>query len=548
MKFQMKPLLSAMACLALMSGTANADSLLGDLLVSTSFYAGNSSTVSVGQTLALNSNGTAATTAIANGSYPNVFNNNTVDGSFGVTSGIALETFNSANVQTGSLDLTAAAAAQGINLATSFSSKSELALNVSTDGTAVTFMGYNAALNKLDISNSNTAAVYDPSNPTNNITSATARAIGKVNLSTGALQVTDVNAYSGNNGRAVVLANGNYYMVGNAGNSGKPKPANSVLDQLSANTGVQMLNPTTANQTGGAYNTTVVGKQVCPTCANTGSGNQYGFSITQLGQTADKTGKDDNFRGETVFNNTLYVTKGSGGNGVNTVYQVGPVGALANGGAIPSDATITVLPGLNTTLATTATSGPNPFGIWFANATTMYVADEGDGTAADAATSSFAGLQKWTFNGTTWVKDYTLTSGLNLGQNYTVTGGLNSDGSINSNGTGYSYTTATDGLRNITGKVNADGTVTIYAVTSTVSGSGDQGADPNKLVDITDSLGNTTLDTTETFNTVQTAAYGQVLRGVALTAPVPEADSYALMLSGLGLVGFLARRKKQTSK
>jgi hypothetical protein len=29
----------------------------------------------------------------------------------------------------------------------------------------------------------------------------------------------------------------------------------------------------------------------------------------------DKPGKDTNFRGITIFNNTLYVFKGSGGNG-----------------------------------------------------------------------------------------------------------------------------------------------------------------------------------------------------------------------------------------
>ena len=42
----------------------------------------------------------------------------------------------------------------------------------------------------------------------------------------------------------------------------------------------------------------------------------------------DKPGKDTNFRGLTIFDDTLYVTKGSGGNGVNTVYQVGPRGSL----------------------------------------------------------------------------------------------------------------------------------------------------------------------------------------------------------------------------
>ena len=54
--------------------------------------------------------------------------------------------------------------------------------------------------------------------------------------------------------------------------------------------------------------------------------------------------------------------------------------------------------------------------------------------------------------------------------------------------TGLPWAPATDGLRNITGVVNADGTATIYGVTSTVSGGGDQGADPNQVVKITDDM------------------------------------------------------------
>ena len=46
----------------------------------------------------------------------------------------------------------------------------------------------------------------------------------------------------------------------------------------------------------------------------------------------------------------------------------------------------------------------------------------------------------------------------------------------------------TDGLRNISGHVNGNGTVTVYATTSTVSGGGDQGADPNKVVAVTDQV------------------------------------------------------------
>jgi hypothetical protein len=49
----------------------------------------------------------------------------------------------------------------------------------------------------------------------------------------------------------------------------------------------------------------------------------------------------------------------------------------------------------------------------------------------------------------------------------------------------------TAALRNVTGRNNGDGTVTIWAITSTVSANGDQGADPHKLVAVNDILDNT---------------------------------------------------------
>src|ERR1035441_4750691 len=81
-----------------------------------------------------------------------------------------------------------------------------------------------------------------------------------------------------------------------------------------------------------------------------------------------------------------------------------------------------------------------PFGLWFANATTLYVADEGDGVNTYSATSNTytdaagstntGGLQKWIFNAGTqmWQLAYTLQTGLNLGIPYTAAGlpsGLN---------------------------------------------------------------------------------------------------------------------------
>ena len=176
---------------------------------------------------------------------------------------------------------------------------------------------------------------------------------------------------------------------------------------------------------------------------------------------------------------------------------------------------VAILPGLPAGLATNISTDPtspnfattnfHPFGIWFANATTLYVADEGDGvnTAANALNPN-AGLEKWTLSAGTWHLAYTLQNGLGLGVQYSVPG-LPS-----------SLYPATDGLRNLTGKVNQDGTVTLFAITSTVSGSGDQGADPNRLVAITDRLAATSLPPSEKFNLLETAGYGQVLRGVAL--------------------------------
>jgi len=477
----------------------------GDLVVSRSVYTGTPATVTIGQMLP------GGGMAIANGAYPDVFNNNTVDGSFGVTAPIFLDQLTPSGTFVNSLALPTD------QITTSFSSKSELSINQSANGQSLTLMGYVALPNTLDVSNSNTPGVVDSTNP---VKSSYYRAVAQVDPN-GNVQVTPVNAYSGNNGRAVILANGNYYLVGNAGN-GSGTPTNIV-----SHTGVQMATP------GGSADTTVVGTQ--QGTPGESKGFQYGYSVTQYGYPADKSGKDDNFRGERIFNNTLYVTKGSGGNGINTVFQVGNAGSLPTL-ADAANTPITILPGFPTFLASATTAsypyGFYPFGIWFANATTLYVAVEGDGKTAHAATDPNSGLQKWILVNGTWQLAYTLQNGLNLGQQYSVPG---YPAALNP---------ATDGLRNITGKVNGDGTVSIYAVTSTVSASGDQGADPNLLIEITDKLAAVNLPAGETFTTLYRAGYGEVLRGVSF-APVPAAgpEPSPLALIGGGLDTSLPGRR-----
>ena len=107
-------------------------------------------------------------------------------------------------------------------LVTSFSSKSEIALNLSTNGQDVTFMGYVAPVGALDVSNSNTPGAFDPTNP---VPSSYYRAVADVD-SSGQSHFTETNAYSGNNGRAAILDNTGganvIYTAGNAGNGGQP--------------------------------------------------------------------------------------------------------------------------------------------------------------------------------------------------------------------------------------------------------------------------------------------------------------------------------------
>ena len=116
---------------------------------------------------------------------------------------------------------------------------------------------------------------------------------------------------------------------------------------------------------------------------------------------------------------------------------------------------------------------------------------------------------------------YVLQNGLNLGQPYSI---ANYPAALNP---------ATAGLRNITGIVNSNGTVTIYGVTSTVSANGDQGADPNKLVSITDTLANTTAAgaSTETFTTLRTAVAGEILRGISFAPSSTSMANVPLILS-----------------
>jgi hypothetical protein len=89
-----------------------------------------------------------------------------------------------------------------------------------------------------------------------------------------------------------------FYTSGNAGNGSNPQPDGVILGA-----GAQLITPSSLPEA-------LQSPGVTTPLAS--------FSVTALGDKADKIGKDDNFRGIGVYNNVVYYTKGSGSNGVNT--------------------------------------------------------------------------------------------------------------------------------------------------------------------------------------------------------------------------------------
>jgi hypothetical protein len=516
-------------------GTAAADDVFqqpggfflqpGSLLISSSNYEGSIGAVAslvVGTPLA-NTN-TATIPAVSDNNYVTVWNNDTVDASFGVTSPIFLtavdphsgRVLNRLSVPTD-------------QVVTSFSSKSELALHLSQDehGNHLVFVGYaGSGVGALDVSNSDAVAGQDPTNPVS-FAFGSDYAFHRTIVSLdddGHFSYTPTINYGGNNGRAALLgSNGLYYTVGNANNGNAAtfgSASNGTTPDVTETTGVEAVDP-------------INGRSIAVAIPSGNSAEVDPLLEFGLGKKGadDKPGKDDNFRGITEQNGALYFTKGSGSNGVQTVYTVvnapqSPAGFVpvpnsgpAAGNVLPTVANagqqaIVILNGFPTDSARASladgTSGGDftPFAMFFANDHTLYVTDEGTGNSADAA---HAGLEKWILgsNGT-WTLAYTLTGGL--------------IGKVDSNlvGPAGQYPNVTTiGLRNLTGLVNKDGTVTLWAATSTSSASGDNGADPNRVVEITDEVAATALTgkvAGETFRSIVGPTYGTVYRGVAFVA------------------------------
>ncbi len=438
-----------------------------------------------------------------------VWNNSSVDGQFGVTSPLELLDLSATNAS-----LLASETLNTSQVVSSFSSKSELGLNITqtANGKVATVMGYtpggvgypSIGVGMLDVSNADNPAYIDTTNVASQFYkgSYTDYAFNRSVVAVGAngsYAITPTAAYGGDNSRGAVLApNGLYYTVGNSNSGTTTNPA------VTQHTGLEVATP------GSTPNSTMIDP----------SFNTY---PTYQTFSKDKAGKTNNYRAVTYFDGAIYFTKGSGSNGIDTVYTVSNPGGQLPTAATANTATISILPGFPTDSAKQTGADYTPFGLFFANKDTLYVADEGSGNATDAADN--AGLEKWTLSNGGWHLDYTLQDGL-IGDTYNVAG--------------WDYTETVTGLRNLTGEVNANGSVTLWATTATSSGSGDNGADPNQIVEITDTLGDMTPPSNESFSVFDQAQLGLRYGGVALAAPEPS--TWAMMALGFVGLGWVARR------
>jgi hypothetical protein len=405
--------------------------------------------------------------------------------------------------------------ASGANHAISaeYGSSSEGNLQLTGDGKYLTIMGYgvNAATFNANPTSFGTTT-NDPTKPgalgqSGSLTGQGYTSVPRVVAVIGANGSVDTttaldNVFNGNNPRSVYSPDGQTFYVSGQG--------------------------TSPDATGGVFYAT--------------KGSHTATAVTGLDTNGKSSAQDtrivEGYKGQ------IYVSadskEGSGNNrdfiGTLGTASAPPTG-LANGGNGP-----TALPGFGNSGGTgkvTMTAGTSnginlagqeinlsPESFFFANDTTLYVADSGvpknDSSGNDKGGSPLGdgGLQKWSLIGGKWTLDYTLADGLNLVANNADAG--------------------TTGLLGLTGQV-INGEVELFATNYTI---GD--TDQTYLFGISDLLSALSKPTDEQFSILATAPADSTFKGVAFapTGGVPEPATWAMLIAGFGLVGVAARRRR----
>lgn len=232
------------------------------------------------------------------------------------------------------------------------------------------------------------------------------------------------------------------------------------------------------------------------------------FSATDGASSATNLYGTTDTRDVEIINGTLYVSSDSSINDKGEILSFGNLASLASTPSVLSgvETSVTLTKAQENSVNASAVGTKvalSPEQYFFANATTLYVADSGNpkgGTLGDG------GLQKWSLDLATgtWKLDYTISAGLNLVANTASSG--------------------TTGLIGLTAQVNANGTVTFYVTNATI---GD--LDQTYLYTVTDTLDATTLSSSTNFTVVATASSDTNIRGIAYA---PSATTDTMIASG----------------
>lgn len=387
-----------------------------------------------------------------------------------------------------------------------YGSSSEGALQLSGNGKYLSIMGYgiNAATfnsnpGKYSPDPTNAALAQSGSVQGQSYT-AVPRVVALIDASGNVDSSTALYGFaSGNNPRSVYTPDGKTLYVSGQGTKG--------------------------DSTGGVFVTSVGSQSVTPVTGNDAGG-----------------GSAQDTRFVTAYNGQLYVSADSKSGATNRDF----IGTLGNNASLPTGLVNngngpTQLPGFGNSggtgkvsITAATTNGINapglqinlsPTSFFFANDTTLYVADSGMPKQTSASSGlGDGGLQKWSLINGLWQLDYTLSAGLNLVSNKSSSGST--------------------GLLALTGRtvtVNGIDQEEIYAINYTI---GD--LDPTYLFGVTDLLAATSKPSGESFVQLAAAPVDSNFKGVAFapTGDVPEPASLALFLTaGLGLL--VARRKQR---
>ena len=405
--------------------------------------------------------------------------------------------------------------ANGANWAISgeYGSASEGFLTQSVNGQYLTIMGYGVNANTFNtapLSTYGTTALGQTTSLTGQSVTTVPRVVALIG-GNGSVDTTTAltGVFNTNNPRSAVTVDGTSFYVSGQGAS-KTDPTQGVfLANLGATTATVIDNSTDT-------------RALAISSAVTGTNTLY-------------VSRDYNPPGSGAqnFTNVSSLTGPAGGlptssTGLVTTHIIPPASPLSLGGNNGSiNLTASLANGVNNSrIGNFVYLSPEQY--FFANSTTLYVTDSGQPKNGnpDKAALGEGGLQKWSFNGTTWVLDYDLFAGLNLVDNATANA---------SDPTAPGVT----GLFGLTGEV-VDGNVELFATSY-----GLNELSPSYLYEITDVLSDTMASQVngESFTTLFAADSDVSIRGVAL-APTPLPATLPLLATVLGLAGYLQSKRK----